>query len=208
MTGETHQKINLIVIICVVSVLCLLVISYNFNIEIVKLLCIGLLLGYLFGPDLDQEGVTINEYELPLLLFNLIKKLKIKWLTNIFYHIKDILIKFNKILWYPYSCFPHRSIFTHVPPLCTILRFGYLNILLSILIQIPNGVITFNAIKLQLYNVYFIDYKSTLYILLGYTLIDLTHFTLDLLGSKVENRFKRRKIKRKNGLIQMGKVKL
>lgn len=210
MTGETHQKINLIVITIVISVLSLLVISYNFNLELVKLICFGLLLGYLFGPDLDQEGITINEYELPVLLFNLIKKLRIKWLTNIFYHIKDILIKFNKILWYPYSCFPHRSVFTHVPPLCTILRFAYLNILFSILLQIPNGIITFDAIKLQLYDVYIINYISTLYILLGYTVVDSTHFILDILGSKVEKKFKR-KVKykpNKNELMQVGKIKL
>lgn len=208
MTGETHQKVNRIVIVITIIILFSLVMVYQFDLIITKLIIFGLFLGYVFGSDLDQESITINEYELPVLFFNTIKLLKIRWLTEIAFYIKDALIKVNKIIWYPYaSIFTHRSKFTHKPPLCTMLRYGYLNILYSILIQIPSYSISLGLIKTHLYTIFVTQLlDTTIFILIGYTIIDTTHYILDKISDK---RTKTRRLQKKKQVVKVqSKIKI
>ena len=128
--GITHQKSDrklikwLFILLTISSIF-----SYYYIGSIIVQLYIGSLLGmifgYLFGPDLDQQQLaSINETEAPVYLYYKLRRLGVPYV--IANSIKQILIWFNIIFWYPYGTrIPHRHYLSHSYVVSTLIREVY-----------------------------------------------------------------------------------
>lgn len=82
--------------------------------------------GTFYGPDIDMESSTKTESIIPDLIYELIAPIS-TWLAT---QIKRIVLTIIKLLTIPYALLiPHRSFLSHLPPICTIIRLYYVNII-------------------------------------------------------------------------------
>ncbi|MCB1711829.1 MAG: DUF2227 family putative metal-binding protein [Candidatus Riesia sp.] len=128
-SGIAHQKSNrkLIKRVVIINGIMVLLVYLYFNIFIWQILIaakLGLLFGYLYSPDMDHHVVTINEYELAVDIYNILKKLKVPyWIRNT---IKQSIIKITVLYWAPYQHFiPHRDRLSHSYISSTLIRELY-----------------------------------------------------------------------------------
>jgi uncharacterized metal-binding protein len=148
-SGKTHASIS-----CALAVVLGPVVAAWTN-EITAGLCFagGCVLGVFISPDLDQEQKTISEA--------LVAKLPVLgWLFRLYF--------------YPYAwVFPHRSPFTHLPFLGTVIRALY--------IVIPLFILSICKIPDALYNFFLLPYLSwhMLWLLAGLCASDIFHWMAD-----------------------------
>lgn len=128
-TGIKHQKSNrtLIKYMIYLNAVLFAIIAIYYSMNTIILFgasCLGLLFGYLFGPDLDQQQVTtINETEIPTLIYYQLKRIRVPYAIR--NAIKQLLILFNVSFWKLYSRIPHRNYLSHSYGLSTIIRELY-----------------------------------------------------------------------------------
>lgn len=125
-SGKTHAKVNKIVIIFTAIVATILfTFGYIYNIEYVLIFALGIVFGFLFGPDLDIDSLNIDEYRLGKIF-----SYTTVWLNprNKEYVKKCIngWVFIVKIWWIVYGlAIKHRSPFSHLPILADIIRISY-----------------------------------------------------------------------------------
>lgn len=130
--GKEHQKSNrkLITFLIPINIIALITLILTIGLATtspISLLfsgLLGILFGYLFGPDLDQQKVkTINETELPIFIYYLLRSIYVPYfIANA---IKQFLIYVIVWFWAIYSMIPHRSPLSHSYVFSTILRELY-----------------------------------------------------------------------------------
>lgn len=130
--GKVHQESNrkLITFLIPINIILLITAALSIGLASVSPISLflsgilGILFGYLFGPDLDQQKVkTINETELPVFIYYLLRGIYVPhFIANA---IKQFLIYTIVWFWAIYSMIPHRSPLSHSYVFSTILRELY-----------------------------------------------------------------------------------
>lgn len=130
--GKVHQQSNrkLITFLIPFNIIILIALESTIGLGLFNPMVLffsgllGILFGYLFGPDLDQQKVkTINETELPVFIYYLLRGIYVPYfIANA---VKQFLIYVIVWFWSIYSMIPHRSPLSHSYVFSTILRELY-----------------------------------------------------------------------------------
>lgn len=124
--GVVHAKVNKIVIgIVATGFVIALLAGYTFDWHLTLMYSLGIVFGFHFGPDMDIDGINIDEFRLAKYLHY-----TLKWLApkNKEFARKclNFYIYIIKVWWVPYGfAIPHRSPFSHLPVLADVIRILY-----------------------------------------------------------------------------------
>lgn len=117
--GQTHERFILYAtgVTLVGSVLLYDVIKLEYLIAA----NVGMLSNVFISNDADLEGTSLGELRIAQLLTLFLPNSKFK------NFVQDKIIRLVKVWFSVYAiAFPHRSIYSHLPPLCTIIRWLYM----------------------------------------------------------------------------------
>ena len=129
---------------------------------------LGLISNIFISNDHDQDGSTLPELRTAqLFTFFIPKKLGR-------FYLQDKILRLIKIFFSPYAMwFKHRSVWTHFPPFCTLIRCGYIYTMHWWLFHRNSSFLELNYFILNNY------FYEMLFFLFFVCVGDIIHTTLD-----------------------------